>query len=87
MTEQNLAPNELLVELGDAHRSIELGSGGERNLQSQLLDRRMTSNETVRKINAVVAPLSTQSEALIQSVMELTERSFIRSTDGNQMSD
>ena len=47
----------------------------------------MTSNQIDRMINAIVAPLSTQLEALIQSVRELNEMSFIRPTERNTKSD
>ena len=75
MSEENLTPTRLLVELGDVHHSRESGNDGEKNLLSRLLDRRMTSSEIDSRINAIVAPLYIQLEALIQSVLELNERS------------
>ena len=64
-----------------------MGRNGEKKHRTQLLDRRMTSNEIDLRKNAPVAPLSRQLEALIQSVKELTERSFIRSAEGNGLSE
>ena len=54
-------------------------------LRSQLLNRRMTSNKIDKRINAIVARLFTQLEALIQSVREFNERVYIFSTEGNVM--
>ena len=52
----------------------------------QLLERKLSSSEVDRRINAIVAPLATQLVTLIQSVMELSERSFNRSTEGKALS-
>ena len=48
----------------------------------QTLQRKLSSSEVGRKINAIVAPLATQLETLIQSVRELNERSSNRLTAG-----
>ena len=47
----------------------------------------MLSSEVDRKMNAVVVLLSTQLEALIQSVAELTDRSSIRPIGSNKTSE
>ena len=47
----------------------------------------MSSREVDIKINAIVAPLSTQLEIIIQPVSELGERSSTRSTEGNVLSE
>ena len=73
--------------MGDVDHSGESASQGEKNLQSPLLNRRISSSEVDRKIKAIVAPLSTQLEMLIQSVRELSERSSTRFTEGNVASE
>ena len=87
MLEVNRAPARQLVEIGIVHHSDESASDGEENLLSQLLDRWMISSEIEKMLNAIVAPLSTQLEMLIQSVTELSERSLTLSTEGNVTSD
>ena len=79
-------PTRQIVELGDTHNSGEAASESQRNLQSQLLDRRLTSSDIDRRINAIDALLSTQL-LLIQSVRELNERSSTRSAEKNMLSD
>ena len=71
MSEENRTPKKHFVEVIDCHHSSELASERENNLQSQLLDRRISSSEADRKINAIVAPLATQLETLIQAVEKL----------------
>ena len=80
MSEENRTSTRQFVEIGDAPNSIEPASDAEGNLQSQLLERRLSSSEVERRINAKVAPLATQLETLIQSVRELSERSSNRSS-------
>ena len=87
MSEENRTLTSQFVELGDVHHLGESGSDGEEILRSQLLDRRMASSEIGRKMNVIVAPLSTQLEALIQSVRELNERNSTRWTEGNVTSE
>ena len=84
MSEEDRTPTRQLVEVGDVHLSGESASGGEDNLQSQLLDRRLSSSEVGRTINAIAGPLVMQLETLIQSMRELSERSSNRSTEGTQ---
>ena len=55
----------------------------EDNIQSQLLERKLSSSEVDRRINATVAPLSTLFETMIQLIKELSERSSNRSIEGN----
>ena len=86
MSEGNRTPTGRFVEVNDVHRSGESASEGEDNLRVQLLDRRMSSCEFDRKINAIIAPLSTQLEKLIQSVSELCERNLTHLTEGNAAS-
>ena len=59
MTEDNRTPSRQFVEVGDAHISGESACEVEDNLQSQLLDRRLSSSEVDWRINAIVAPLTT----------------------------
>ena len=87
MFEENRTPTKQLVEVGDVHYSGKSAIEGEDNLQSQLLDRKMFSNEVDRRINATVTLLATQLKPLIQSVRELRERSSNRSIEGNEASD
>ena len=88
MSEENRTLTRQFVEIGDAHNSVESASDAKDNLLSQLLERRLSWSEVDRKINAVVAPLATQLEALMQSVRELSERSSNRSTtEGNVLSE
>ena len=75
MSEENRSPTRQFVELGDAYHSGESARDGEKNMRSELLDRRMTSSEIGGRINAIFAPLSAQLELLIQSVRKFTERS------------
>ena len=85
MSEGNRKPTRQFVEIGDAHVATESGSDTGDNLQSQLLDRKSSSSEIDRIINAIVAPLATQLEMLIQSVWGVGERSSNRSIEGNGM--
>ena len=87
MSEENRTPTRQFVELGDAHMSAESGSDAEDILQSQTLDRMLSSREVDRILHAIVAPLAMQQEALIQSIRELNERSSNRSTEGNVVSE
>ena len=48
MSEENRTFTRQSVELGEAHISSRSAGDGEENLQSQLLDRRMTSSEIDR---------------------------------------
>ena len=59
MSEENRTPTRHFVKLGDAHNLGEsaTANNGEENLRSLLLERRMTSSETDRRIDAIVAPL------------------------------
>ena len=50
MCEETRIPTRQFVEIGDAYVSAELGSDGQDNLQSQLLDRKLPS-EVDRIIN------------------------------------
>ena len=75
------------VEVGDAYNPGESASDGEKNLQSKLLHSGMASIELEGRINGILAPLSTQQETLIQSVMELNEGSSTRSTEKSIASD
>ena len=45
MSGENRTPTRQFIQLGDAHSSVESAGDGEKNLCSQLLDRRMTSSE------------------------------------------
>ena len=83
MSEGNRTPTQQFVEVGDAHVSAESTNDVEDNLQSDLLERKLSSSQVDRRINSIVAPLATQLETLIQSVTELSERSSNRSTEGN----
>ena len=82
-----MTPTQQFVEIGELHFSAESCSDAEDNLQPQLLDRKLSSSEVDRRIDAMVAPLFTQQETLIQSVRKLSERSSNRSTEGNVASD
>ena len=84
MSEENRTPTRQLVEIGEAHLSVESANDAEDNLQSQLLERKLLSSEFDRKINALVASLATQIGTLIRWVRrELSEKSSNRSTEGN----
>ena len=65
MSEENRTPTREFIETGDAHVSAESASDVEDNPQSQLLERKLSSSEIDRRINAIVAPLATQLETLI----------------------
>ena len=82
MSGENKTLTGQFAEVGFVHHSGESASDGEENLRSEPLDRRMTSSEIDRKINPIVAPLSSQLELLILSMRELDERSSTRSTGG-----
>ena len=79
MSEENRTPSRPFVEISDVYHSGESASEGEDNLHSQLLNRRLSSSGVDRKINAIIYPLATQLEMLIQSVSLFNEK--IR-TDG-----
>ena len=87
MSEENRTRTRQFVEVGDAHVSAESASDAEDDLQFQLLDRMLSSSEVYRRINTIIAPLATQLETLIQSVMDLSERNSNRSTEGNLTSE
>ena len=87
MPEENTTPTWQFLEIGDAHISAESESDAEDNLQYQILDRKLSSSEVDRWINAIVAPLAMQLEKLIQSAREQSERSSNRSTEGNVASE
>ena len=78
MSEENKTPTRQLVEVGDVHHLGESSSEVEDNFQSHLLERRMSSIEVDRRINAIVPVLATQLETLIQSVREISGRSSNR---------
>ena len=78
MSEGNRTPTRHFVEIGYAHVSAESANDVEDNLQSQILERKLSSNEVDERINAIVAALATQLEKLIQSVRELDEGSSNR---------
>ena len=73
MSEENRIPTRQFVEVDDAHVSVESANDVEDNLQSQLLERKLSSSEVDRRINAIVVPLATQLETLIQSVRDLAK--------------
>ena len=87
LTEEHRTPTRQFVEVGDIHHLGEFTSEEEDTLQSQFLDRRMPSNEVDWRINAIVAPLATQLETLIQPMRELRERNSNRSTEGATVSE
>ena len=60
--ENRTTPTRQFIKVGDIHHSGESASEGEDNLQSQLLDRRLSSGEVDRKINAISASLAMQLE-------------------------
>ena len=70
------------VEVGDAHVSAESASDVEDNLQSQILERKLSSSDIDRRKNATVAALVTKLATLIQAVKELSEKSSNRATEG-----
>ena len=71
MSEENRTPTRLLVEAGDVHKSGESTGEGEDNLQSQLLNRRMSSSEVDRRTNGTVVLLATQFEMLVVCIKSL----------------
>ena len=73
MSEENRTPTRQFVEIGDLHASGESGSEAEDQLQSQLLDRKISSSEVDRRINAIVSPVATQLETLIRNVGKRTK--------------
>ena len=87
MVEENQTPTGQFVEIGDAHNSGESATEGGDTLQSQLLDHRLSSCEIDRRMNAIVAPLVTQTETFIQSLREIHEKSWKRSSEGNAASE
>ena len=60
MSDENRTPTGQFVKIGDAHKSGKSASDVEDNLQSQQLDRILSSSEVDRKINAIVVPASIQ---------------------------
>ena len=76
-----------LIEIGDTHYSGDSSSDEEENLRSQFLDRRMTLTYPDRTINAIVALLCSQIEALIQPVRKIDEKNCICATEGNTTSE
>ena len=58
MSEENRTPTRPFFDVGDIHLSGGSASEVEDNLQSQLLDRRLSLNKLDRRINAIVAPPS-----------------------------
>ena len=87
MSEENRKLIRQFVEIGDAHASAESRSDAADNLQSQLLDQKLSSSKVDRRINDMVAPLATQLETLIQSVRRLGERNSNRLTERNVASE
>ena len=83
MSEASRAPTGKFVEVRDAHNSGESATDGEENPRSQAPDRRMTSSEIDRRINEIVAPLSTQLKTFIQSVRAHNQRSSTRTFEEN----
>ena len=74
MSEKHCTPLKRFVEVDDTQHSGNLGTVGAKNIRLQLIDQEMTSFDVGRSINAIVAPLSWQLEALIQSKRKLTEK-------------
>ena len=87
MSEENRTTTRQFLAVGDAHVSAESTTDAEDNLQSQLLDRMLSSSEVYIRINTIVAPLATQLETLIHSIMDLSESNSKRSTDKNRTSE
>ena len=83
MSGENRTPTRQFVEVGVAHVSAESASDVADNLQSQLPERKLSTSEVDRRINAIVASLTTQLETLFQSVKELSEKCSNRSTERN----
>ena len=81
MSEVDKTPTRQFIGVGDVHHSADSSSDGEVNLQSQLLDRRLTLTEVNRKRRAIVDPLAAELETLIQLVRQLSEKSSKRPTD------
>ena len=84
ISEENRTPSRHFAKLGDTHCSGDADNDGKENLRLQKLEKTMISFEIDGRINGIVAPLSTQLEALIQSVRELSEKSSIRSNTGTR---
>ena len=80
MSEEDRRLTRQFVEIGDAHISAESACDVEDNLQSQILERKISSSEVDRRTIAIVAPLVIQSETLIQSLRKLSEKRYNRST-------
>ena len=74
MSEENRTSTRQFVQIGDVLNSGESVSEGDDNFRSQLLDRRLSSSEVDRRMNAIVAPLAMQSDRLIKPVGELSEK-------------
>ena len=66
------------MELGDAGWLEESGSDGEVIFRLHWINRRLTSADVDRKINAIAASLPSLMEALIESINELNELYFAR---------
>ena len=56
MSEENTTPTRKFAEVSDVHHLREPRSEWSYNLQSQLLDRRISSSEVDMRIKAIVAP-------------------------------
>ena len=74
MFEGNRTLARQFVEIGDAHISAESARDIEDNLQSQLLERKLSSSEVNMRKNATIAPLAAQLETLILLVRNLTRK-------------
>ena len=75
LSEENRTTIRRFVELGDTHYSVESGRNRKGNVPVTN-DKRMTSSEVDRRINEIVVSRSTELEALIRSVKELSESSI-----------
>ena len=85
MSEENRTPTtRQLAEVGDVHHSGESASEREDNLQSQLLDCRLSSIEVNKKINAIVGPLATQLKTLTSQWGNLATEFRIARLKGTQ---
>ena len=61
----------------------QLASEEEQNMRSLLLDHRIISSEKDRRINAIISPLFSQLEMLIQALRGLSKRNLTLSTERN----
>ena len=87
MSAENRTPTGQFVEMGFAPISLESASDAGYNLQSLLLERRLWSSEVDRRINAMVAPIATHLETLMQSVRKPSGRTSNRLTEKNVASE